>query len=183
MKRQHLFFGVMAALGACALACGEDLTSFEINERSQEAVVMGRPGPSLPLPIDVIPPMQLEVDLEEELNAQSAGPAKGVYLSALDLEVTPTKIGPQDTDDLDFIQSIEVYVESTKPGSTLTRVKVAQLSPVPKGKQRVSLKTESDLNLKPYIEEGVRLTTRGQGTVPPDDVSLVALVTMRVQLL
>lgn len=183
MKLTWLHGCVAGALLLSILACGDDLTSIEFTEQSQEAVVTGKSGPTLPLPINIIPQMQLNIDLQEELDAQNAGAAKSVYLTKLELKITDTKQPSGDTDNFDFIEKIDVYVESTKSGTKLSKVKIAHVTDVPQGKTVLPLSIEAGIDLKPYIEEGVRLTTSGTGTVPPDDVSLVAEVTMQVKLL
>lgn len=183
MKSKWMMGGVSVLMFLSVIACGDDLTSITFTEQSQEAVVMGRAGIMLPLPINVIPAMTLNINLQDELDAQSAGAAKAVYLDAIDLKITDTKIADGDTDSFDFIKKVEVYVESTKSSTQLQKVKIATISEVPKGQTTISLQTESNIDLKPYIEEGVRLTTSGSGDVPPDDVSLVAIVTLKVQIL
>lgn len=183
MKSKWLMGCVSVLMFLSIIACGDDLTSITFTERSQEAVVMGRSGIMLPLPINVIPAMTLNINLQEELDAQNAGAAKAVYLDALELQITDTKTPEGDTDNFDFIKKVDVYVESTKSSTQLQKVKIATISDVPQGQTTLSLQTESGVDLKPYIEEGVRLTTSGSGDVPPDDVSLVAVVTLKVQIL
>jgi len=183
MKSKWMMGCVSVLMFLSIIACGDDLTSITFTEQSQEAVVMGRAGIMLPLPINIIPAMTLNINLQDELDAQNAGAAKAVYLDAIDLKITDTKIADGDTDNFDFIKKVDVYVESTKSSTQLQKVKIATISEVPKGQTTISLQTESNIDLKPYIEEGVRLTTSGSGDVPPDDVSLVAIVTLKVQIL
>lgn len=172
---------LIATLGAC----GENFGDITFTEESQEAIVMGSSGGLLNmLPTNnLLPPLKLEIDLQEELDSQNAGPAKAVYLDALALTITPTSMPEGDTDNFDFVDKVDVYVESTKSGSSLPKKQVAVLENVPQGKTTVDFTVIEDVDLKPYIEEGVRLTTTGNGEVPPDDTSFKAIVTIRAELL
>ena len=171
-------------LGALALTPGcDNIGSVTFTETSQEAVVDGG-GLGSALPVnDLLPPMRLNVNLEEELDQQDAGPAEAVYLEALSLQITDTARPEGDTDDFDFIDEVEVYVESRQDDSELERRRVATLSDVPEGATTVDFQTDSDVDLKPYIEQGVLLVTEGSGEVPDDDTSFEAVVTMRAELL
>lgn len=175
----------LLALLLTLTACGSSLGSFQITEESNEATVMGGAGSVLDaLPVkNLFPPMQLTINLEDELDQQDAGPAKAVYLEALQMTITDTAQPQGDTDNFDFVNKINVFVESSKSGSALERKQVATLSDVPKGQTLVSFDTDDSIDLKPYIEQGIKLTTEGTGEVPDDDTSLKAIVTLEVKLL
>ncbi len=166
-------------------SCGGNLGSFTFTEESQEALVMGGGNGLLEqLPTqNLLPPLSLDINLENELEQQDAGPAQAVYLDALSLDITPTSEPGDDTDNFDFIDSVDVFVESTQNNSSLMRQKIAELKDVPTGQRTVDFTIIEGIDLKPYVEEGVRLTTEGSGEVPPDDTSLKAVVTIRVDLL
>ncbi len=176
----------LALLAATALsACGDDgLVNFTFTEESEEAIVEGRPAVPIDLPLgDFFPSMKLDVDLQEELSSRDTGPAKGVFLNKLSMEITDTKKAVNDEDDFDFIDTIDVFVESSKSGSTLERTKIASLANVPDGQTEVDFTVEDGFNLKPYVDEGIRLTIEGTGEQPEDDTSLKSIVEMRVSLL
>lgn len=187
MKPSAIFFKatVSTLLIATFFSCNENFGDITFTEESQEAIVMGSGGGLLDmLPTNnLLPPLRLEIDLQEELDSQNAGPAKAVYLDALSLTITPTAMPEGDTDNFDFIDKVDVFVESTKSGSTLSKKQVAVLENVPENQSTVDFTVIEDVDLKPYIEEGVRLTTSGSGEVPPDDTSFKAIVTIRAELL
>ena len=173
-----------ALLLAPLLACA-DLGDVTFEEESAEAIVMGS-GASLldALPTQgLLPPLSLQIDLEEELERQDVGPARAVYLDALSLVITDSARPEGDSDDFDFIDAVDVYVESRLENSSLKPRQIAQLASVPQGQTAVDFDVFEEVDLKPYIEEGVRLTTSGTGRVPADDTSLKALVTIRAELL
>lgn len=180
----HTLFRLFSLCIILALsACGTDLGSFDINEKSDEVIVQG--GPSIiELPINIFPAMTLDINLQQELDAQDASGAKAVYLSALSLNVTDkAKANASDVDNFDFVESVTIYVESTKENSALKKTKVAEVKMVPDGLQVLPLTVFDNVNLKPFIEEGMRLSSEGTASVPEDDVSMLADVTIKVQVL
>ncbi len=174
---------LIALLAAVALLVGcDNIGSFDITEESQEVVVDG--GPSLGnLPVNnLLPPVPLTINLQEELEERNADGAQAVYLTDLRMEITDTAIGQNDEDNFDFVDTIEVYVESRDANTSLEPRQIATLNDVPEGQMEVTFDTDEDVDLKPYIEEGIRLTTEGQGSVPEDDTSLRAIVTVTVEV-
>ncbi len=160
---------ISLALTLFALAlpgCG--LARFTLGRDIAEQRVDGNPlggllgSLVLPIPIDV--------DLAAETTARGTGPAQHVYLGALSLSVTSTGEPAGDTDDLSFIDSIEIFVESSASGSALPRQRVARLDPAPDGTRTLSLDAER-VDLIEYVREGARLTANASGTLPPDDVT------------
>ncbi|MCZ7681024.1 MAG: hypothetical protein M5U28_20455 [Sandaracinaceae bacterium] len=93
---------------------------YELPEQTVEGNLLGGLlGSLLPLPIE------LDVDLEAETRARDTGPAQHVYLTGFRLFVTPTAESSGDRDDFSFLDSIEVYVESRRSGSSLPRRRIA----------------------------------------------------------
>ena len=97
----------------------------------------------------------LNIDLSSETAARGTGPAQHVYLTDFTLSVTSTDEPAGDTDDLSFISSIEIFVESTQAGTTLPRMRVAHLDAVPAGARTISLQTDG-VDLIGYVREGAR---------------------------
>lgn len=160
------------------LACG--IARFTIGREIPEQRVEGSPLGGLLGPVSV--PIPLAVDLAAETGARSTGPAQHVYLVALSLSVTSSSEPVGDTDDLAFVDAIEIFVESTAPSSTLPRQRVARLDPAPDGQRTLSLDCEP-VDLIDYLREGARLTSSARGTVPPDDVSFVGQLELAVEVL
>ena len=166
------------------VGCG-DFGSFTITEESGEVVIESQNSGLLDvLPTDnLLPPLVFDIDLQQRLEEQNATGAKGVYLEGLELEITPSQEPDGDSDDFDFIQKVDVYVESSKEGSSLARVKIAWLEDVPADQKEVAFTVDEAVDLKPYVEEGVTLTTEGSGSFPEDDTSFIAVTTLRIDVL
>ena len=174
---------LMCCLPLLALTgCPDGIGAFSITEESAEAIVMGAATP-IDLPINIFPPLQLDIDLESELAAQNAGPASGVFLTGLQTVITESSQPEGDADDFDFVESVEVFIESRQEDSSLRQRKIAEITSVPDGQTTLDFMVEEDVDLKPYVEEGARLITKGSGEIPPDDTSLKAIVTLRITLL
>lgn len=180
---QTLLLTVILLLSACGGTGG--LGSFTITEESQESVVEGRSGGILGmLPLNnFFPPLQLDFDLQAELESRDAGPAKAIYLERLRIVTTPTEQPAGDTDNFDFVDEVTVFVESNRSNSTLKKVQLAEIKMVPQSATTMEFKVDSSVNLKPYVEEGIRLTTQGKGDQPPDNVSLKAILDLNIDLL
>lgn len=128
-------------------------------------------------------PVPLNVDIASETEARDTGPAEAVRLTALTLAITDTALAEGDSDDFDFIDSIEVFVESRDPESALERRKIAELQDVPRGATRLSLETLEDVNLLPYVNEGARITASATGSAPSDDVTYDGRIVLHVEVL
>jgi|GEM_PF-2261663 hypothetical protein len=187
MKSKHVLLALAIIASLSLLACGSaGIGSFDVTEESSEAVITGGGGSPLGdlLPVNnLFPPMTLMINLEEELEEQNAEGAKAIFLQDLEMVITDTEQPEGDTDNFDFVDEVNVFVESTKSGTTLEKKQIATLKDVPEGQTSVSFTTEKDVNLKPYVEEGMKLTTAGSGEVPEDDTSLKAIVTLTIQVL
>lgn len=182
MKSLHLFI-VSCTLLTCA-GCS-DFGSFTFTEESGEVVIQAQSTGLLDvLPADnLLPPFTFDIDLQQRLEEQDATGAKGVYLEGLNLEITPTHEPGEDQDNFDFIKKVDVYIESSKEESTLKRIKIAWLDDVPSDQKLVSFTVDDSIDLKPYVEEGLTLTTEGTGYFPEDDTSFIASTTLRIDIL
>lgn len=165
-------------------SCGEGgLASFTFTETSQEVKVAGSGlGGSCPPALGDLcftEALRLNINLDQELEARDAGPADGVFLDELDLEITDTEQPSGDTDNFDFLDSLTIYANA----DGLERTQVAIIESVPDGRQTISLQTDDDVNLKPFIEAGMTLESEVEGRPPEDDTSLQAVTTIRVELL
>lgn len=127
-------------------------------------------------------PIAIELDLEEETRARDTGPAQHVYLTDLTFTITPTAEAGGDSDDFGFLDSIEIYVESRAPGSTLPRQRIAHRDPVPDGARSISLMLD-DVDLIEYVNEGALLTATASGRQPLDDVTFDGAMILTVEVL
>ncbi|MFW6054034.1 MAG: hypothetical protein ACOC9J_04405 [Persicimonas sp.] len=154
--------------------CG-DLGSFTFTETSQEVTVQGSGLSQLPVDNPFGEALRLNIDLDQELEKQDAEGAEAVYLEGLDLRITEDSDGR----DFDFLDQLTFYANA----DGLDKRQVAIIEDVPSGQSRISLDTDDSVNLKPYIEEGMRLEAEAEGSVPDDDTTLEAIAAIRVKVL
>jgi hypothetical protein len=156
------FFAIVVVFtGGCSI------TDFDVDQPIQEQQVMGSP---IPGPLQVLFPIPLNLDISAAIKARDTGPIDSVTLESLKLSITKTDEPSGDSDDWSFLTSVDVYVSSTKSGSTLPKVKIATAS-MPGAVQDVKFMVEGGVNLKPYIDEGSTVEGQCSGNAPPDDVS------------
>ncbi len=178
--KQWIFVAAIALIGA---GCS-DIGNFTVEQKTGEVLVEGSNSPINDLlPDNVLPPLGLDFDLQSELEERDADGAEGVYLNALTLTTTDTaKADETDEDNFDFLSKVEFYVESRKSGTELERVLVGSVDPVPTGVETLDVDVDNTINLKPYAQEGLRITTSGNGSVPPDDVTIEGNVVIEVEV-
>ncbi len=152
---------LLPILTSCSIA------DFDIDQRVPDQRV---PGSSIPGPLAALFPVPISLDLESKIKAMNTGPIDGVTLKSLTLTITATDRPSGDVDDWAFVEQVDVFVESTKSGSTLPRVKIANIS-MPGAVQTMTFDVDSGVNLKPYVDEGSQVNSTGSGTAPSDDVS------------
>jgi hypothetical protein len=151
---------------ACVLAgCG--ITDFEISQPVPEQEVQGS---GIPAPIAALFPLPLSLDLAAEIQKQTTGPIDSVTLSSLELTITDTRRPSGDTDTWEFVDEIHVFVRSSQQGSTLPRVEIASVI-APGAVTTMEFDVDSDVDLKPYVDEGSVVESEASGEVPVDDVS------------
>ena len=91
-------------------------------------------------------------------------------LSRLELAITDSRRPSSDVDDWSFVEEIHVFVKSSKSGSTLPRVEIAQVQ-APGAVTTMTFEVDEGVDLKPYVEEGSVVESEARGTLPADDVS------------
>jgi hypothetical protein len=158
------------------LASGCGITDFDVDQSVPEQMIQGS---ALPGPLATLFPIPLSLDISQAIAAKDTGPIGGVYLSKLVLTITAADEPSGDTDDWSFVDSIEVFVNSSKSGSTLPRVQIASVTS-PGAVQTLKMTPDDSVNLKPYIDEGSTVESEGSGTAPPDDVSFDGTSTFTV---
>lgn len=146
-------------LGIAAAGCG--IADFDVEQPVPAQTIHGS---VLPAPLAAIFPLPLSLDISSKIKAQDTGPIGGVTLSSLTLDITSSG------GDWSFVTSVDVFVSSTKSGSTLPRVKIASASS-PGAVRTFSFHVEPGVNLKPYIDEGSQIDSAGMGTQPTQDVT------------
>ena len=169
------------ALGALASGCS--VLDFDIERDIPEQRVAGSPIAGVLGTLIMDGGIPLEIDLEGETGRRDTGPADAVRLTDFTLAITGTARPAGDSDDFDFLDRVEIFCESTMTGTRLSRVKIAELTTVPSGVTELDLDVFRTVNLKPYVEEGARITSSAAGTVPPDDVTFDGHLVILVETL
>ncbi|MBX3155200.1 MAG: hypothetical protein KF773_04310 [Deltaproteobacteria bacterium] len=159
-------------------ACGLD--EFDVDQPIPEQAIQGS---GIPAPLAALFPLPLDLDLQAKIKEQkNAGSVDKITLSSLRLTITATRRPPGDTDDWSFVESVEVFVASRAPNTTLPKVKIASVAN-PGAVEVMEFAVEPGVNLRRYVEEGARVDTRGSGTIPADDVSYDGLAVFSVDVL
>lgn len=154
---------MLRALATCLVmaAAGCGITDFDVDQPVPAQTIQGS---GLPMPLAAIFPIPLNLDISSKIKARDTGPIDGVTLSSLTLNITSSG------GDWSFVTSIDVFVASTKSGSTLPRAKIASVAS-PGAVRTLSFHVEGGVNLKPYIDEGSQVDSAGMGTQPTQDVT------------
>jgi len=142
--------------------CG--ITDFDISQPVPEQNIQGSP---LPGPLAALFPLPLSLDLSSQIKAMDTGPIGSVTLSSLSLTITSPTDGTQDWS---FVQSVDVFVESTKSGTALPKVQIASVTS-PGAVTTMTFDVVSGVNLDPYINEGSQVDSTGMGDAPMHDMS------------
>jgi hypothetical protein len=154
MLRVLVLCPVLATAG-----CG--IADFDVEQPVPAQTIQGS---GLPAPLAAIFPLPLDLDISSKIKARDTGPIDGVTLSSLTLDITSSG------GDWSFVASIDVFVSSSRSGSTLPRAKIASVAS-PGAVRTLSFHVEGAVNLKPYIDEGSQVESAGMGTQPTQDVS------------
>jgi hypothetical protein len=165
---------LLSALPSCGIG------DFDIERSIDEQSV---PGNALSGLLDTFfnAPIPMNVNIREQTSARDSGPAKSAHLTRLEFQITKTAMTAPDTDDFSFLDSVTVYIESTKAGSSLPRAKIAQALDV-KAESKLSFDTVETVDVLPYSEEGARFVSEASGHAPPDDVTFNGRLTVTVEL-
>jgi hypothetical protein len=124
----------------------------------------------------------MDVDIEQETTARDSGPAQAAHLTRLDFHITPTAMLAPDQDDFSFLQSVTVYIESTRSGSALPRQKIAEALDIGEV-STLRFQTLRAVDVLPYTEEGARFVSEARGNAPPDDVTFAGSFDVTIELL
>lgn len=145
-------------LGVTLAGCG--IADFDVDQPVPQQTIQGS---GIPAPLAAIFPLPLSLDLSSKIKAKDTGPIDSVTLSSLTLHITSAG-------DWSFVQTIDVSVSSSKPGTTLPKAKIASVAS-PGAVQTLNFQVEGGVNLKPYIDEGSVVDSSGMGTQPTQSVT------------
>ncbi|MEC8022399.1 MAG: hypothetical protein VX223_00595 [Myxococcota bacterium] len=153
-----------------------DVLAFDLYAAVDEFTVPGDASlhhGKAPLSAATIPDMEIQF---------SAMDARSVSISSVRFFVTDTDLfNDSDADDLEFLDSVIVYIAPVDPASELPVVELARWEgPHDAGAQELWLDALVDVDLTDYIREGFVLKASTTGVVPYDDVSVSGEATFRV---
>ncbi|RDV38861.1 hypothetical protein DV096_08685 [Bradymonadaceae bacterium TMQ3] len=172
-----LLIGALALLLLGLTACG--IVAFTFTEESDVIEIQGR-GDSLLGLGNLFPTrIPLSVNLQQELQAQDADGAQAVYLTDLTFALENDSEEPN----FDFIDEVTITIESARSGSDLPSVELARRAPAPEDTARFALEIAEGVNLKPYIEEGMRLSSDASGSAPSATARFRVIAEFRVEVL
>jgi hypothetical protein len=152
--------------------CGS--LSFDVDQAVPEQTIQGNPLGGL-LPSFVPNPFKLTINIEQETQKRSTGPATSAGLKALRFSATPAAM-PSGT--FDFVDEIHVFIAA----QSLPRVEIARLSPVPKGQTSIDLVTSPEIDLLPYVNAGAEMSATASGRQPTKTLTFDGKVTITIRI-
>lgn len=170
----------LAPLFVFAAGCAP--IGFDIPKALDEQRVTGDPvanAAGQALPAGSLPPISFSVDLTAESNSRRI-PIGRVFLKSMAFSITPTAEPAGDTDDFSFIRTMNVYFECTSAGCALPRVLVATVTN-PSTIRTLPFAITPNVNVKPYIDAGVRVVIEADAIPPADDTTFNGSIVLRVE--
>jgi hypothetical protein len=174
----HFAAPALAAIALFGSGCG--IGDFDVQRAIGEQRVSGSPLSAL-LDTFFDAPIPMDVDIEQETAARDGGPAQAAHLTRLDFNITPTAMVSPDRDDFSFLQTVSVYIESTRSDSALPRQKIAEALDIGEV-STLRFRTLRDVDVLPYTEEGARFVSEARGNAPPDDVTFAGSFAVTIEL-
>lgn len=165
----------LVALTGCA-----GIGDFDVRRSIGEQRVQGNPLAGILGDLFAVP-IPMDVDIASETDARDTGPAQRAHLAALKLRITATSEGASDTDDFGFLDSVDVFIESTRPSSGLPRTRIAQAVDIASDRD-LPFDVVQSVDVLPYADEGSRFVSEVEGRVPGDDVSFDGTFTVTIEL-
>ncbi len=129
-------------------------------------------------------PVTIDLNVKQQaIDRKANGPVTSVTLVGMVFETTVGGTTAGSMVPFDFIQSVQVYIESVRTNSSLARQRIAVL-PTPPGRIiGFGLSPDTSVNLLPFFDEGARLVTTATGTLPTKDVTFTGNFTVKVKTL
>jgi hypothetical protein len=128
-------------------------------------------------------PILLTVPVQQTASSRTSQPVKSVALQTLEFTITDTATPPGGVSTFGFLQGLNIYIESTRPNSTLAKILVANQAGPPGNVNYLGLATYPEENLWPYVQEGAHLTAEATGMAPTHDTTYVGSLTVVVKTL
>ena len=168
---------IAIAFSVAAAGCGA--ISFDVSQAVPEQQVPGSPLGGI-LPSFLPQPFPVTIDVKQETEKRSTGPASSANLKQVEFQVTPHG---QSSSTFDFVDEIHIYVApSSSASSSLPMVEIARLSPVPKGQTKIDLTIVPGVDLLPYINAGASISASASGHQPAQTVTYDGTVVVTIHI-
>jgi hypothetical protein len=178
MRQLHLAVAARAVAIFCALAvAGCGVISFDVDQAVPEQQVNGSPLAAL-LGSFLPQPFAITIDIKQETEKRSTGPARSANLKEIAFRATPHD-APRGN--FDFVDEIHIFI-AAQGSSTLPMVEIATLKPVPKGLTTLKLDIVPGIDLLPYINAGATISATATGRQPAQTITYDGSVTVTVHI-
>jgi hypothetical protein len=167
-----LFAVAVVAVGGCG-AIG-----FDVSQSVPEQTVQGSPLGGL-LPSFLPQPFPVTINVQQETQKRSTGPASSANLKQVEFQVTPHA---SPSGNFDFVDEIHIFVAPSSSGSALPMVEIANSKPVPKGQTTIDLAIVPGIDLLPYINAGASISATASGHQPTQTVTYDGSVVVTVHI-
>jgi hypothetical protein len=171
---------LLASVACLAVHCGP--IGFDIAKDIPEQTVQGNAAANLAgqqLPAGTLMPMAISVDIAAESRARNV-PIARLLVKSFALNITSTAMPPGDADDFAFIRTATIVIECTG-GSCAGQTQQVGTAVGVAGSSTMAFTINPGVNIKPFIENGSRITLQADAIPPPDDTSFSARLVLRAE--
>jgi hypothetical protein len=177
---KHLFAPAVLMSSLALSACAPGALGVDIARDLPAQTIPGDPAAHAAAALGEIP--ATVVSAESDSPAIDGSVSSGLYLRAAALTIDTTADPAGTSSCWDFVQRVDVYIESANPSAGLPRVQIAQAA-APGCVQTMDLAPVPDLNLKPYTDQGFRVITEATGVPPDHNVTFTTHLVLRAAVL
>ena len=131
------------------------------------------------LPAGTLMPMSVSVDLMGESRARNV-PIARVLVKSFVLNITATAMPAGDVDDFEFVRRATLTLECTA-GSCAGQTQQLGTAVGSAGATSLIFAITPGVNVKPYIENGARITLTADAIPPPDNTSFSGRIVLRAE--
>jgi hypothetical protein len=175
-QKTLLCASLLLSLGTVGCQPSSFELTLDLTEQRQNAQPAGAISTLLPTPF------VFAVNLADEAKIRGANPPRQVFLKEFSLVISSTTRPAGDVDTFDYLNTAEFFIEPTRVGSVLQKVKVADIPAKEGPTGEMWPRLIANLNLLPLLTEGAQLTSTATGTTPGDDVSYTGKVVLSVDV-
>ena len=102
------------------------------------------------------------IDLKAQQQAHDTGPIDSVHLKTLSLTIDASS----PTQNFDWMDDAQISIMA----SGLPTKEVAHISPVPKGQKTINFTVDMSIDVKPYIDKGITVSTHATAHATAQDI-------------